>query len=321
VSSLVPSRGRALQAFASAAAAFAAVGSRASAQTRPAIRVAALPSEAAASCFYAQEQGFFASNGIDVQIQTMTNGGAIASALASGAVDIGNTTPVTLAIAKQRGIPFLAVAPGALYTTAAPFSALYVAKESPIRGARDLVGKVIAVNGLSTLTEYGPRAWLDKNQVDNTAVKFVEMPFPAMVEALIAGRIDAAQIGEPDLAVANAKNRLLALTMSAIAPQFLFGVWFAASAWTKAHPDLAAKFASALHATAVWANAPANQTRSGAILAQFTKIPAPVIATMTRARYGETLDPGLVQPVIDIAARYAHFPVFPAREILYSASR
>jgi len=42
--------------------------------------------------------------------------------------------------------------------------------------------------------------------------------------------------------------------------------------------------------------------RSGAILSQYTKIPIPVIATMTRARYGEALTAALMQPVIDVAA-------------------
>jgi ABC-type nitrate/sulfonate/bicarbonate transport system substrate-binding protein len=109
--------------------------------------------------------------------------------------------------------------------------------------------------------------------------------------------------------------------MGAIANEFLFGVWFGATDWVRAHPDLVAKFAAAMHTTALWANKPANQTRSGAILSQYTKIPTSVIATMTRARYGEVLTAGLIQPVIDIAARYVHFPAFPAQELIYTPAR
>lgn len=316
-----PTRTRAIQSFAFAATAFAALGTRGAAQSRPSIKIATLPSEAAAEVFYAQEMGFFANAGIDVDIQTMTNGAAVASAVAAGAVDIGWTTPISLAIAKQKGIPFLTIAPAVLYTAAAPFSALFVAKDSPIKSARDLSGKVIAANGLGTMTEYGPRVWLDKNGGDAAQVKFLEMPFTAMVDALIGGRVDAAEIGEPVLAVATAKNKLLAYPMSAVANEFLFGVWFAGTSWVREHPDVVAKFVAAIHTTAVWANKPENQTRSGAILSQATKIPAPVIATMTRARYGDALTTNLIQPVIDTAAHYLKFPSFPAQELLYTPSR
>jgi NitT/TauT family transport system substrate-binding protein len=316
-----PSRRSALTSLAVAAGAFAALGSRGSAQTRPSIKVATLPSEAAAEVFYAQEMGYFATAGIDVDIQVMTNGAAVASAVASNAVDIGWTTPISLAIAHQKGIPFLTIAPAVLYTAAAPFSALFVAKDSPIKKASDLHGKVIAANGLGTMTEYGPRAWIDKNGGDATLVKFLEMPFTAMVEAVAGGRVDAAEIGEPELAVANAKIQRLAYPMDAVAREFLFGVWFAGTPWVKAHPDLVARFVAAIKTTAAWANQPANQTRSGAILSQYTKIPARVIATMTRARYGEVLSPALIQPVIETAAHYLKFPSFPAQELLYVPAR
>jgi NitT/TauT family transport system substrate-binding protein len=317
----LPNRARALQSFAFAATAFAALGTRGAAQSRPVIRVATLPSEAAAEVFYAQDLGFFANAGIDVDIQVMQNGAAVAAAVASNAVDIGWSTPISLAIAHQKGIPFLTVAPAVLYTAAAPFSAMFVAQGSPIRTASDLSGKVFGANGLGTMTEYGPRAWIDRNGGDSTQVRFLELPFSAMVDSLIAGRVDAAEIGEPALAVATAKNHLLAYPMNAVANEFMFGVWFGAAAWVRAHADLVARFAGAIHTTAVWANTPANQARSGAILSTYTKIPTSVIATMTRARYGETLSQGSMQPVIDVAAHYLHFAPFPAQELIYAPGR
>ena len=301
--------------------AFAALGAPGSAQSRPVIRVATLASEAAAEVFYAQELGFFANAGIDVDIRTMQNGAAVASAVASEAADVGWTTPASLSIARQKGIPFLIVAPAVLYTSAAPFSALFVAAGSSIRTARDLRGKVIGANGLATMTVFGPRAWIDGNGGDSSQVRFLEVPFSAMVDALVAGRVDAAEIGEPALAVAAARAHLLAYPMSAVANEFMFGVWFGSAAWVKAHPDLVARFAGAIHTTAVWANKPANQKHSGAILSRFTKIPTAVIATMTRARYGESLTPAMIQPVVDVTARYEHFPSFPAGELIYVPAR
>src|SRR6202041_544225 len=109
----------------------------------------------------------------------------------------------------------------------------------------------------------------------------------AMALSLVAGPKGAGELAEPALAVAKARNHLLAYPMNAVANEFMFGVWFGATDWVRSHADLVARFAGAIHTTATWANTPANQVRSGAILSQYTKIPTAVIATMTRARYGE----------------------------------
>jgi hypothetical protein len=38
---------------------------------------------------------------------------------------------------------------------------------------------------------------------------------------------------------------------------------------------------------------------------------------MTRARFGEQLTPALMQPLIDVAAKFGGFNPFPARELIY----
>jgi ABC-type amino acid transport substrate-binding protein len=72
-----------------------------------------------------------------------------------------------------------------------------VAKNSPIRSAKDLNGKIIAVPGLGTNAEYAVHEWLDLNGADTASVKFIELAYAAMPAALEAGRIDAAHVAEP----------------------------------------------------------------------------------------------------------------------------
>jgi hypothetical protein len=38
---------------------------------------------------------------------------------------------------------------------------------------------------------------------------------------------------------------------------------------------------------------------------------------MARTRYGEQLSPSLMQPVIDVAAKYSKFAPFPADQLIY----
>ena len=88
------------QAILSAGAAFGALalGGRAFAADAS-VRIATLTIDAGASCYYAQEQGFFKRAGIDAQIQAIASGGAIVAAVASNAVDVGFANLVSVAAA------------------------------------------------------------------------------------------------------------------------------------------------------------------------------------------------------------------------------
>jgi hypothetical protein len=58
--------------------------------------------------------------------------------------------------------------------------------------------------------------------------------------------------------------------------------------------------------TAEWANA--HHPESAAILLKYTKLTPEIVAHMNRATYGTALEPALIQPVIDNAAKYGSFP-------------
>jgi NitT/TauT family transport system substrate-binding protein len=287
-----------------------------SAQTLTVIRLATNPIDSGAEVFYAKELGLFAKAGFDVQIQPGQNGSAIAAAVASNAVDIGYADLGSLAKAHSRGIPFIAIAPAAMSVESAPVNLLIVRKDSPIRTARDFTGKVIAVPGLGTNSEYAVHAWIDRNGGDAASAKYVEMAYSAMPAALEAGRIDAAHVAEPFIATAKQTGRVLASAEDALGKDFLRTVWFANAAWAKEHPDVAARFAAVIHETALWANDKRNHARSAEILVKYTKIDPALVATMTRVRYGESLNPVTMQPEIDVNAKYGNFTLFSAEELL-----
>lgn len=275
------------------------------------------PVDTAAEIFIAQDMGFFAKQGLDVQIQPGTNGSAMAAAVSTDAVDIGYSDLVTLAKAHLKGIDFVAVAPAAIWTAAVPTAALVVQTNSPIKTAKDLAGKVIAIPGLSTLAEYSPRAWIDQNGGDDTTVKFIEMPYSAMPAAITAGRIDVAYISEPFLANVQSSVRILGYAHNAVAKEFLQSAWFTTSQWAKNHPDVVRRFAAAMRETATWANQKANYARSGEILAKYSQTDPAVIAKMARATFGVTLSAATIQPAIDVSAKYGNFTAFPASVLIY----
>jgi len=286
------------------------------AQAPVALRVTTTYIDSGAEPFYAQDLGIFQKYGLNVELIPGKNGSAMVASVASDSADIGYSDIGALSKAYSKGIKLTAVAPAALWTDAAPVNQMIVPKTSPIRGAKDLNGKVFGIPGLATGAEYAVRAWIDKNGGDSNSVKFIELPYSAMAAALDAGRIDAAYVAEPFLTAAKKNGRLLAYADDAIAKVNLRTVWFASPEWAAAHQDVVKRFAAAMRETAIWANDKRNQARSAEILVKYSEIDPSTVASMIRAAYGVQLTPALVQPQIDVTARYNNFTAFPAKELI-----
>jgi NitT/TauT family transport system substrate-binding protein len=300
-------------------AAIAAAPSTARGQALTTVKVGTPPFEAGAEVYYAKDQGYFTKAGLDVQIVPIVNSSAIAEAVATGTVDIGFSAVLSIAIAHARGIPFVMIAPGNVHDPAAPSALLVVPTASPIHVAKDLTGKTIGIPALKTISEYAPRIWIDRNGGDSTTVKFLELPFGAMTDALAAGRIDAAWLTEPFISSNKRTTRVLAYAFDTIAHSFLISAWFSTIAWARAHADVVARYSTAVRAAGAWATA--NPAASAGILTRDMKLDPTALASMVRTRFADQLTPSAIQPQIDVAAHYGLFTVFPASELLLPTSR
>lgn len=279
----------------------ASAGQPVAAQTQQKVSIAVLASDSTSEAWVALDRGTFRRAGLDVTIDVLSNGPAIAAAVASGSADFGAANLVSLATAYAKGIPFVLVSPAGTTTSQSPTVGLVVAKNAPITTARDLNGKTIGVDSLKSLATTSTSAWVDKNGGDSKTLKFIEIPFPQMSAAIEAGRVDAAFIPEPLLSNTLAGNaRLLATPADAISSPLLLGAWFTTSAYAKAHADIVRKVAAAMTETAAWINA--NPGPSADILQRYTKI------TFTdrthRMLQGGKLDAQTLQPLVSAAARY-----------------
>lgn len=281
------------------------------------IRAAMIPIEPASSIYYAADNGFFTKAGLDVQITQNPSSPAAASAVASGTYDVAYATISTLAVAHSRNLPFVAIAPGIMTQPGEIAGAIMVPVNSPIKTAKDCDGKTFACAGLGTIAEYQPRAWIDKYGGDSSTVKFVEMPFPEQIPAMNSGRVDAAYLVEPfiTIGIKSGTIRLLNTGDDAIAPRFLSTAWYSTKQWASAHPDLVARFAAAMLEAARWANA--NPDKVVPILSKYLKADPVITAAAHRAVFATSLVPADMQPWINVTAKYAKFPPFPAAELIY----
>ncbi len=277
-------------------------GSIARAQSTPVLHVATGGKETDAEVFYAEELGYFTRAGLNVEVSVMQNGAAIGSAVAAGSLQIGSSSTLIIANAQAKGLPFVFVAPGGEYNDATPSTVLVVPANSPIRTAKDLTGKTIAVLALRGVDQSSAQKWIDNNGGNSATVKFVEISPPEMTAALARGTVDAAQLAEPYLGAAQKSVRMLGKAYGAVAKVWLIAGWFSTTDWIAKNPDTVRKFADVMRQSAEWANA--NPVKAAAILSKYSK------ATIDRIHttYGRTLDPALIAPVIDVGVKYKVLP-------------
>lgn len=285
-------------------------------QTAAPVRIGAFAAEVCAELFYAQDLGTFTKAGITADIQLLNNGGAIAAGVAGGALDIGLSDLVSVISAHARGLPFVYVAAGLLWSVAAPTLLPVVLPNAPIHEAKDFNGKTVTVNGLNNIAQIPFMAWLDRNGGDAKSVKFVELPLPAMLGALQRGSVDAMVCPEPFIAGAlKAGNRVVPVTENTVAPAYLLSGYVATSDWVRKNTALARTFAEVIRTTGDWANK--NPGLAAPILAKATNIPQAVIETMHRGTFQDRLDVTQIQPIIDAVAHYGLIAKpFPASELI-----
>jgi NitT/TauT family transport system substrate-binding protein len=281
------------------------------------LHLSASPDDDVAPILYAQHTGLFARAGLEVVLDKSASGAAAAAGVLAGSYDIAKSSLVNLMAAHVKGVPFTLIAPAGVYDDATPFAQLLVLRDSPIRTAKDLSGKLLSVPALHDIGQVSDSAWVDAHGGDSRTLHFVEFPMAAASAALDQHRIDATTIVGPamDAAMATGKFRSLGPSFGAIAPHFLFSGWFTTKEWAAKHADVMKRFVSVWAQAAAYANAHHDETEP--LLAQFLSLSPAVIHNMTRGVFGITLNAADIQPVIDVAAKYQMIEKpFPAQELI-----
>jgi NitT/TauT family transport system substrate-binding protein len=161
------------------------------------IKLGFTPAASLAGAFIAQDKGYFAERGLDVEFQVITLNSNIPAAIVAGSSDIGGTTTTVLLQAVDSGID-LVVASGTNITFKESTNSAIIARTgSGIEKPADFVGKKIGVPGLGALAHVSLRNWLTQRRVDYKAVNYVELSFPQQRDGLQSGLVDAVVTVEP----------------------------------------------------------------------------------------------------------------------------
>ncbi len=168
------------------------------------------------------------------------SGAEVITAMASGAVQLGNLGSSPLAAAATRGLPIVTFLVSAQINSS---EALVVRNGSHIDKPQDLVGKTIATPFVST-SHYSLLGALKHWKLDASKVKVINLNPTEIAAAWKRGDIDGAFVWSPALGEIKKSGKVLTTAAevgSWGAPTF--EVWVARKDFAEKHPEVLARFA------------------------------------------------------------------------------
>ena len=259
--------------------------------------VGALPVVDTAGLYLALKDGYFKQAGLDVTVDPIQQSTAALPDMLHGTVDIvAGANYVSWFQAEAKGVVSLKILASGTVCTPSTFAVLAL-PSSGITKPAGLAGKTIAVNLTDNVQTLTTNTMLKADGVNPSSVHYVVIPFPDMITALKAHRVDAISAVEPFVAGAKAAGAQPVLSECAgQTASFPLSGYFATSAWTQSHPNTARAFQQALEKGQAYADANPQSIRS--ILPTYTKITLAQAAGLALNSYPSTLDAAPMQRVV-----------------------
>jgi len=129
-------------------------------------------------------------------------------AFEAGAIDLASSSANGVIFAAAEGVSAKIIASISRESPRGFSTSFYVKDNSPIKSVADLKGKIVGINGFYTSGHLWLKTALEKNGLAETDVTITPVPFPAMQEALDAGKVDLGQFPQPFAALAEKQMKV-----------------------------------------------------------------------------------------------------------------
>ncbi|HYP41165.1 MAG TPA: ABC transporter substrate-binding protein, partial [Chloroflexia bacterium] len=163
-----------------------------------------------APLFVGIERGYFAEEGLDIELTALQGGSDSVVQLAAGNFDVAvGGAGAGLLNAAERGVRFQIVAP--MHSERPPLTSPLVIsakRADEFKSVADLKGKKVAINATGAATEYWLAQALAKAGLTMDDIQLQTVAFRDVPAALENGSLDASILGEP-LATINEDNGLV----------------------------------------------------------------------------------------------------------------
>lgn len=269
------------------------------------ITVGVIPIVDTAPIWLGEAKGFFAAEGLDLEIETATGGSAIVPGIQSGSYDFAFSNLISVMVANDKGLDMEFVANGISTTgdESSDVGSVLVKGDSKISSPKDLAGKKVSVNNLSNIGDTTIKSIVEADGGDPESIEFVEVPFPDAPAALENGIVDAAWILEPFQSSAmDAGAKMLSANFAEFDPELDVAGYFTSAQYAQENPEVTQKFTTAMNKSLDYAQQHPDEVRD--IVGTYTKISEDVRAGMVLPRFRADFNREAVQKLGDAAQSY-----------------
>lgn len=222
--------------------------------------------------YVAKDKGFFAEEGLNVEIVDTVAGGATAvQMVSSGDVQGALLSTMALINARSSGLPVVGVADIQSAFDESPLEEFYVRKDSGIKSIEDLKGKKIAINLVKSSFHYTWLMALENAGMKESDVTFVNLSFDQQQAALERGDVDAIGLMQPYTKKARESEKLTMLfDATDVFGERQFCEIFINSVWANNNEEQAKKFVAGIVKAIEWIEN--NQAEAKQIISKYTGI-------------------------------------------------
>ncbi|HXD28675.1 MAG TPA: ABC transporter substrate-binding protein [Arthrobacter sp.] len=280
------------------------------------VSVGVIPIVDTAPIWLGDQEGFFADEGLDLDIQTASGGAAIIPGVQSGSYDFAFSNLVSLMVANDKGLDMKVVANGNSTTgTDHDFGAVVVSGDSDIKSPRDLAGKKVSVNNLSNIGDTTIKTVVEEDGGDPDSINFVEVGFPDAPAALDNGVVDAAWILDPFLTQSvDSGARVVSNNFTDFDPELDIAAYFTSQASIDKNPELAQKFQRAMDKSLEFAAENPDKVRE--IVGTYTKIDAETRKDLILPKFRVEMNRAAAKKLGDSAVKYGTLQKAPDLDAL-----
>lgn len=275
-------------------------GSRSGGLEKTHLTVGALAVADDAPLYIAIKDGFFKQAGLDVKAVPVAQSTQAIPDMLRGSVDvIAGANYVSFFEAESKGVVKFRVLADGTHCQPATFQVMAL-PGSGITTPASLAGKTVAVNLTNNVQTLTLNTVLKAGGVNPASVKYVEVPFPDMVAALKAHRVDAISAIEPYITGSQQQDGARPVVSQCAGPTagFPLSGYFATAAWAQQNPNTAKAFARALDKAQALADSQPSAVRQ--ILPTYTKVTPGAAKVLKLNTYPATLSAGAMNQVANL---------------------